>query len=218
MVLKTLAVQTGRWKVARRTPPSAVGSDSWRERSCRSMPSVALRDRHPTEGAAQHRGILQLALFQILTVSIDLGVHKVEVEVDVPLAHLTTVICIGEPGQGFRLLAGLHRVEVVDEKVILPDIFVIDDLVGAPQEVGQVGTHTDRVMVRQLPVESTGVSQTIIEPSHGVGAILTERVSGVGLLPQGAVLTIVLVVVPHPAEHIHCPSSIVEVQSGVGAP
>ena len=170
-----------------------------------------LRGKKTAPGArfTQYKIILHLAPLNVLAVGIRTVPHEIEVEVDAQLAHLTIIIGVGEPAQRLRLLAGLVRVEVVDKGIVLEHVLVVNYLILAVHLVRQIGTHTQRVIIIYLPVHTSRIGQVIMLPRHRIGAILTEYLIRRGDILDGAVLTIVLMIVIHRAKHINAVLAIV---------
>ena len=148
-------------------------------------------------------------MFHVLAVGIRSISHEIEVEVDTQFANLTIIIGVGEPSQRLRLLAGLVGVEVVDKGIILEHVLVVNYLILAVHLVRQIGTHTQRVIVRQLPVHTKRIGQVIMLPRHRVRTILTKNLIRRGDILDGTVLTIVLMIVIHRAKHINAVLAIV---------
>ena len=135
--------------------------------------------------------IFYQAFFHVFAVSVDGVFHKVEVEVDAEFANSAAVVRVGEDAERFAFLAGLLAVKMVKEDIVFEDILIVNDLVLAAEIMRKVGTDTYRMIVGDLPVDTSGIYQLVILPCHGVWALLTEHFCGVGNLLQSAVLAIV---------------------------
>ena len=95
------------------------------------------------------------------------------------------------------------RIEVVDQGIVQKHILIIDHLIGATLgAMRQVGTHTQRVIVRQLPVHASRIRQVIILPRHRVRTILPKHLIPCGDVLDRAVLAIVLMEIVHRAKHV----------------
>ena len=160
--------------------------------------------------AAQDEVVVHGALLDVLAVGVDLRGHEVKVEVDAQFACGAAIIGIGEPPQRLALMAGLLREEMVNQHVVLKNILVVDDHVGAAQVVGQVGTGSHRVLVVYLPVDAGSVGQLVVLPRHGVRTILTEDLVDVGNFFQRAVLMVILMEIIHRTKHVNAVRSIVQ--------
>ena len=101
------------------------------------------------------------------------------------------------------------RIEVVDKGIVLKHILIVNHLILAFHLVRQISTNTQRVIVRQLPVHTSRIGQVIVLPRHRIRAILTEYLIRCGDILDGAVLTIVLMIVIHRAKHINAVLTIV---------
>ena len=151
-------------------------------------------------------------MLNVLTIGISAARHVVEVEVDAQFAYFAVVICVYEPAQRFRLLAGLMRVEMVDMYVILKHIFVVNHLIGAVRLLRKVGSHPKRVILVQLPVYTCRIGKVVVLPRHRVRTILAEYLVRFGDVLDGAVLAIVLMVIVDRAKDIDSMGTIVGTQ------
>ena len=196
----------------------ALGEGQLRTRFNRAFPErIGQHDFGGVEtaigaGLAADEIVGDLTLLNVLAVGIGAACHVVEVEVDAQLAHLAVVIGVGEQAEGFRLVAGLMGVEMVYQHIILQHIFVVDNLVGAAEIVCQVGTHTQGMIVRQLPVHASRVGQLVVLPRHRVGTILAEHLARLGDVLDSAVLAVVLMEIVHGAEDIDAVLTVVGTQ------
>ena len=106
---------------------------------------------------------------------------------------------------------------MIRQYIIRKDILIVYHLIGATlRTMCQVGSHTQRVIVRQLPIYTSRIGQAIVFPRHRIGTILTEYlIFCFHNLFECAVLPIILVESINGSKHIDTILAIIDIESAL---